>query len=71
LRKFCPFRCRKPPGHQTDLAKIEPPIAYYYTCTKNRERILKAIREKKQITFRVKSIKFTVDFSRDIIRRKA
>jgi hypothetical protein len=24
LRKFCPFRYRKPPGHQTDLTKIEP-----------------------------------------------
>jgi hypothetical protein len=23
-RKFCPFRSRKPPGHQTDLTKIEP-----------------------------------------------
>jgi chromosome segregation ATPase len=25
LRKFCPFRYRKPPGHQTDFTKIEPP----------------------------------------------
>jgi hypothetical protein len=25
LRKFCPFRYRKPPGHQTHLTKIEPP----------------------------------------------
>jgi hypothetical protein len=24
-RKFCPFRYRKPPGHQTDLTKIELP----------------------------------------------
>jgi hypothetical protein len=24
-RKFCTFRYRKPPGHQTDLTKIEPP----------------------------------------------
>jgi hypothetical protein len=23
-RKFCPFKYRKPPGHQTDLTKIEP-----------------------------------------------
>jgi hypothetical protein len=23
-RKFCLFRYRKPPGHQTDLTKIEP-----------------------------------------------
>jgi hypothetical protein len=26
-RKFCPFRYRKPPGNQTDLTKIEPPLS--------------------------------------------
>jgi hypothetical protein len=25
LRKFCLFRYRKPPGHQPDLTKTEPP----------------------------------------------
>jgi hypothetical protein len=25
LRKFCPFRHRKPSEHQTDLPKLEPP----------------------------------------------
>jgi hypothetical protein len=25
LRNNCPFRYRKPPGHQTDLTKIEHP----------------------------------------------
>jgi hypothetical protein len=25
LRKFYPLRYRKPPGHQTDLSKVEPP----------------------------------------------
>jgi hypothetical protein len=25
LLNFCPFRYRKPPGHQTDLTKIELP----------------------------------------------
>jgi hypothetical protein len=30
LRKFCPFRYRKPPGHQTDLTKIEHPMTYYH-----------------------------------------
>jgi hypothetical protein len=24
LKKVCPFRYRKPPGHQTDLTEIEP-----------------------------------------------
>jgi hypothetical protein len=25
LGEVFPFRCRKPPGHKTDLTKIEPP----------------------------------------------
>jgi hypothetical protein len=25
LKKFCPFRFQKPPGHQTYLTKLEPP----------------------------------------------
>jgi hypothetical protein len=33
------------------------------TKTKNRERILKAVREKKQITYKGKPIKTTTDFS--------
>jgi hypothetical protein len=40
LKKVCPFRYRKPPGHQTDLTKIEPPpqhITIKTTSTENRE----------------------------------
>jgi hypothetical protein len=29
LRKTCPFRYRKPPGHQTGMTKIEPFTTYY------------------------------------------
>jgi hypothetical protein len=29
-RKLCPFRSRKPPGHQTDLTKIDYPTTYYH-----------------------------------------
>jgi hypothetical protein len=50
LRKFCPLRYRKLPGHQIDLTKIEPLqhiLSLKTTKTENRERILKAIREKK------------------------
>jgi hypothetical protein len=50
LRNFCPFRYRKPPGHQTDLSKIEPPhgiLSLKQQATENREIILKAVREKK------------------------
>jgi predicted nucleic-acid-binding Zn-ribbon protein len=36
----------------------------------NRERILKAIREKKQITYKCKPIKITVDFSMETIKSK-
>jgi hypothetical protein len=46
-RKFCPFRYRKPPGHQTDLTKIEHPhnILSLKQQAQNRERILKAVRD--------------------------
>jgi hypothetical protein len=33
------------------------------TSTENRERILKAVRKKKQVTYKGKSIKITADFS--------
>jgi hypothetical protein len=42
------------------------------TSTKNRERILKAVREKKQITYKDKPIKITADFSTETLKaRKA
>jgi hypothetical protein len=64
LRKFCTFRYRKPPGHQTDLTKIEPRyIIIKATSTENRERVLKFVRKRKQITYKDKPIKITVDFS--------
>jgi hypothetical protein len=50
LREICPFRYRKPPGHQIDLTKIELPydiLIIKTTSTENRERILKAVRKKK------------------------
>jgi chromosome segregation ATPase len=43
LRKLCPFRYRKPPGHQTDLTKIELP--HDILSLKQEQRIKK--REKK------------------------
>jgi hypothetical protein len=42
------------------------------TTTENRERILKAVREKKQITYKGKPIKTTTNFSKEILKaRKA
>jgi hypothetical protein len=39
--------------------------------TENRERILKAIREKKQITYKVKRIKITADFSTENLKARS
>jgi hypothetical protein len=38
--------------------------------TENRERILKGVREKKQITYKGKPIKIKVDFSTEILKAK-
>jgi hypothetical protein len=40
------------------------------TSTENRERILKAIIEKKQITYKGKSIKITADFSTETLKAR-
>jgi hypothetical protein len=71
LRKFYPFRYKKPLGNQTDLTKIEPPwhIIIKTISTESRERILKAIREKKQIMYKSKPIKIT-DFSSETLKAR-
>jgi hypothetical protein len=51
LKNILPFRYRKPPRHQTNLTKIEPPhqhIIIKITSTEDKERILKSVREKNQ-----------------------
>jgi hypothetical protein len=40
------------------------------TNTETRERILKAVREKKQITYKGKSIKITADFSTETLKAR-
>jgi hypothetical protein len=40
------------------------------TSTENRERILKAVREKKQITYTGKAIKKTADFSTETLKAR-
>jgi hypothetical protein len=40
------------------------------TYTENRERILKAIRDKKQITYKGKPIKITADFSMETLKAR-
>jgi hypothetical protein len=45
-------------------------ITIKITSTKSRERILKAVREKKQITYKGKPIKITADFSRETLNAR-
>jgi hypothetical protein len=40
------------------------------TITENRERILKSVREKRQITYKGKSIKITADFSTETLKAR-
>jgi hypothetical protein len=65
LRKRCPFRFRKPPGHLRDMTKIETlhGILVKTISTENKERILKFVREKNQITYKDKPIKILADFA--------
>jgi hypothetical protein len=51
---------RTSPGH----------IIIKTTSTENRERILKAVREKKQRTYKGKCIKITADFSMETLSKK-
>jgi hypothetical protein len=54
------------------LTRIELPpqhTIFKTTSTENRERILKAVREKKQITYKGKSIKIT-DFSMETLKAR-
>jgi hypothetical protein len=65
LRKICPFRRRKPPGHQTDLTKIEALhgiLSLKQLAQKTEKKILKAAREKKQKSYKGKPTKITADF---------
>jgi hypothetical protein len=46
------------------------PIIIKTTSTENRERILKAIREKKQITYKGKHTKITTEFSMETLKQE-
>jgi hypothetical protein len=74
LQKVFLFRYRKPQGHQTDLSKIETPqhIITKTTSTENKERILKVVRERKQIMYKGITIKMIAGFSKETLKtRKA
>jgi hypothetical protein len=55
------------------LNKIEPLhsiLSLKQQSTENKERILKALREKKQITCKGKSIEITADFSMETLKAR-
>jgi hypothetical protein len=54
------------------LTKIELPhnILSLTTSTETRKRILKEVREKKQITYKGKPIKITADFSTETLKAR-
>jgi hypothetical protein len=70
LRRRCPFRYRKPLGHQADMTKIKTLHRIFKTINaENKERILKAVRQKNQITNKGKPTKIT-DFSKETLKTK-
>jgi hypothetical protein len=57
--------------NRLDQNRITPQhIIIKTTSTENRERILKAVREKKQKTYKSKSIKITADFSTETLKAR-
>jgi hypothetical protein len=72
LEKTMPIQVQKASEHQTDLTKIEltHDIVIKITSTETRERILKAVREEKQITYKGKPIKITADFPSDKLKAR-
>jgi hypothetical protein len=56
LEKELSIQVQEAPGHQTDLIKIETSLQHIIiktTSTEDRKRILKAVRENKQIICKV------------------
>jgi hypothetical protein len=49
--------------HRPDQNRTTLPHIIIKTSTETKERILKAVREKKQVTYKGKPIKITADFS--------
>jgi hypothetical protein len=73
LRKLFPFRYKKPAGHQTDMTKNRASLWHIIVktiSTENKERILKAAREKNQITYKGKHIKITADFLAETLKER-
>jgi hypothetical protein len=56
--------------NRPDQNRTIPRHTIIITSTENRERILKAVREKKQITYKGKPIKITADFSMETLKAR-
>jgi hypothetical protein len=69
---LCSFRYRKPPEHQAENQNrtTSQHVIIQTTSTENRERILKVVREKKQIMNKGKTIKITADFSMETLKAR-
>jgi hypothetical protein len=73
LEKSIPVQVQKASRtpHSPDQNRTIPwHIIIKTTSTETRERILKAVREKKQITYKGKPIKITPDFSTEILKAR-
>jgi hypothetical protein len=62
----------RPQEHQTDLINRTTPwhIIIKTTCTETQERTVKAVKEKKQITYKGKPIKLTADISTETLKAR-
>jgi hypothetical protein len=73
LEKVLPIQIQKASRipNRLDQNKISSwHIIIKTTSTENRERILKAVRKKKQIMYKSKPIKITADFSTETLRAR-
>jgi hypothetical protein len=58
------------PNHQDQKRNTPRHIIIKTLSTQNKERILKAAKEKRQVTYKGKPIKITTDFSTQILNAK-
>jgi hypothetical protein len=73
LEKAMHIQVQEASGTPKYLTKIELPyniLSFKKTSTENRERILKHVRQKKQITYKDKPIKITEDILMENIKAR-
>jgi hypothetical protein len=73
LQKVMPIEVQeasRTPNSLEQNTTIPPHIIIKTTSTENRERVLKVVREKKQIAYKGKPIKITADFSTETLKAR-